>query len=65
MGKIGFNSFLVFIKRTDNPGCFCGEAPETVHHVLLNCSCYRALWRAGGDSNPGPLQTLAEALTEL
>lgn len=40
VGKIGLNSFLSSIDRADTARCPCGEAPETVHHIIMQCDRY-------------------------
>ncbi|PLB45341.1 hypothetical protein P170DRAFT_313443, partial [Aspergillus steynii IBT 23096] len=39
-GKIGLNHFLTTIRKQEDPLCPCGQAEETVAHILLRCTRY-------------------------
>ncbi|KAI9035626.1 uncharacterized protein KD926_003195 [Aspergillus affinis] len=64
-GKIGLNNFLATIKRADNPRCPCERAPETVAHILLDCSRYEALrFKLWGPDHTYHPRHIRDALTD-
>lgn len=55
-GRIGLRDYLWQSQRTDSPLCDCGDC-QTIRHVLLDCSRYRALrevWGATGSDWKAP-----------
>ncbi|GIK05614.1 hypothetical protein Aspvir_009727 [Aspergillus viridinutans] len=60
--KIRLSHYLTTIDRAEDLSCPCGQAPETIHHVLFVCSWYDDLQRAKWTE--GTPQNLREALEQ-